>query len=56
MSSSSYQLSSNTLLKYSDYEYHIRNFDENFYYKNKNMNNDSIFDDKIENFCNFIII
>ena len=40
--------------KYSEYEFHIKSFDDNFYFKNKNMNNDIIFDDKIDNFCNFI--
>lgn len=55
LSSSSYQIVGNSL-KYSDYENNIRNFDENFYFKNKNLNNDSIFDDKIDNFCNFILL
>ncbi len=42
--------------KYMDYENNIKNFDENIYFKNKNMNNDTIFDDKIDNFCNFITL
>ncbi len=50
----SYQNLGNNFLKYSDYENHIKSFDDNFYFKNKNMNNDPIFDDKIDNFCNFI--
>ncbi len=50
----SYQSLENNFLKYSDYENHIKSFDDNLYFKNKNMNNDPIFDDKIDNFCNFI--
>ncbi len=55
-SSLSFQSLENNFLKYSTYENHIRDFDENFYFKNKNLNNDTIFDDKIDNFCNFLLL
>ncbi len=50
----SYQSLGINIPKYNDYENHIQSFDDNIYFKNKNMNNDAIFDDKIDNFCNFI--
>ncbi len=53
-SSLTYQNIGNIIPKYIDYETHIKDFDDNYYFKNKNMNNDSIFDDKIDNFCNFL--
>ncbi len=55
-SSLSFQSLENNFLKYSTYENHIKSLDDNLYFKNKNMNNDPIFDDKIDNFCNFLIL
>ncbi len=43
-----------TIISYNSFENDIKNFDDNSYFKNKNMNNDPIFDDKIDNFCNFL--
>lgn len=52
----SFQSLENNIPIYCNYENHIRSFDDNIYFKNKNMNNDPIFDDKIDNFCNFITL
>ncbi len=44
------------LPKYCEYELHISEFNDKVYFENKNMNEDPIFDDKIDNFYNFIAI
>ena len=41
---------------YSEYERHIQEFDDKIYFANKNMGADPIFDDKIDNFYNFLTI
>lgn len=41
---------------YSEYEKHITEFDDKIYFSNKNMGEDSIFDDKIDNFYNFLTL
>jgi hypothetical protein len=41
---------------YSSYEKHIQEFDDKLYFANKNMGEDAIFDDKIDNFYNFLTL
>jgi hypothetical protein len=41
---------------YSSYEKHLQEFDDKHYFANKNMGEDSIFDDKIDNFYNFLTL
>ncbi len=41
---------------YSEYERDITGFDDKIYFSNKNMGEDSIFDDKIDNFYNFLTL
>ncbi len=47
---------SNSIPKYNEYDHHIQEFDDNYYFEKKNMNDDSKFDDKIDNFYNFITL
>lgn len=46
-----------TSIKYNEYDYHISNFDDKIYFDHKNRINDiedAKFDDKIDNFYNFL--
>lgn len=54
MSTSILSFQKDKIPSFNEFEHHITEFDDNFYFTSKNSNNELQFDDKIDNFFNFL--